>query len=114
MLSGINRLSEKSEVKIKMADRSDYTAANRLIHKGPCIVKNVLVSYTGATYDKATIYDGENDKGKLKAVIVASATVSGNWTPGDGTDFDEGIYVKVGTTIVVTVTYEPESRKDFV
>lgn len=94
-----------------MADASEYTDASRLIHTGPCIVKNVFVNYTGASSAAALIYDGKNANGTLKAKISAGPITNGDWTPGQGTDFHNGIYVTVGTGIVVTVTYVPESRK---
>lgn len=94
--------------------RSDYTAATRLIHKGPCIVKAVHIAGDGENAD-AQIYDGENTQGELKAHIEALSGTSYTWRPGDGTDFDAGIYIVVsGSGAKVTVTYLTESRKDFV
>lgn len=107
-------MSVKSEVKMMQIGRSDYTAANRLIHKGPCIVKSVHIACIGAAGD-CKVYDGENANGELKAHLSALATTGYNWRPGDGTDFDHGIYVVVNaSTTKVTVTYLTESKKDFV
>lgn len=94
--------------------RSDYTAASRLIHKGPCIVKSVHIGSDGANGD-CQVYDGENSNGELKAHLEALSGTSYTWIPGEGTDFDNGIYIAVNaSTTKVTVTFLPESRKDFI
>jgi len=96
-----------------MVGTSEYTHANRIIHKGPCIVKAVHLGADGANGD-CQVYDGLNIKGKLKAHIEALSGMSYTWRPGDGTDFDVGIYIKVNAaTSKVTVTYVPESRRNF-
>jgi hypothetical protein len=104
--------NEKATV-LKVAP-SDYTNASRLIHSGPCIVKCVLVSGDGASGD-CQIYDGSNVNGKLKAHIEVLTGTSYTWCPGEGTDFDYGLYIAVNAaTTKVAVTYLPESRKDFI
>jgi len=93
---------------------SEYTATSRLIHSGPCIVKCVHVAATRMGYN-VYVYDGKSDKGTLKAVLRPSQDGSYTWRPGDGTDFDYGIYIKFeGSYNHVTVTYIPESRKAFI
>lgn len=93
---------------------SEYTNTSRVIHKGPCIVKSVLVAGDGVAGD-CQVYDGLNDKGKLKAFIATYADMSFTWRPGDGTDFDYGLYIAVSAaTTHVTVTFIPESRKAFI
>lgn len=94
--------------------RSDYTAASRLIHKGPCLVKSVHIAGDGENAD-CQVYDGENNKGELKAHLEVTQGRSYTWRPGDGTDFDNGLYVGVsGSGAKVTVTFIPESRKAFI
>lgn len=97
-----------------MADRSDYTNVNRIIHKGPCIVKDVHVtSGVGAGY--CYVLDGVNAQGKYKARLYVLESTSYTWKPGVGTDFEDGIYIIVNDAQTwVTVTYEPESRKGFI
>lgn len=93
---------------------SEYTNTSRLIYPGPCIVKTVHVasSATGGTCD---VYDGVNDSGKLKVHMDIFNGFSYTWRPGEGTDFDYGIYIKVNdVTTSVTVTFIPESRKAFI
>lgn len=93
---------------------SEYTNTSRLIHSGPCIVKSVHVAGEGVVA-ACQIYDGVNASGKLKADVRAYSDMSDTWRPGDGTDFDFGIYVVVSAvTTHVTVTYIPESRKAFI
>jgi len=97
-----------------MVGHSEYTAATKLIHSGPCIVKNVTVAGDGAVGD-CQIYDGYSTSGKLMAHLEVLSGTTFSWMPGDGTDFDQGIYVVVSAaTTKVTVTYVPESRKDFI
>lgn len=97
-----------------MAAPSEYTNASRLIHTGPCIVKSVHVAGDGANGD-AQVYDGRGTNGKLKAHIEVLDKRNYTWRPGDGTDFDQGIYIAVNAnTTKVTVTFVPESRKDFI
>lgn len=92
---------------------SDYTNTSRLIHKGPCIVKTVHVAGDNANGD-CQVYDGENSKGKMKAHIEVLSGTSYTWRPGDGTDFDYGLYIEVNaSTTKVTLTYQPETRKAF-
>lgn len=93
---------------------SEFTNTSRLIHSGPCIVKSVHVAGYGAIAGCA-VYDGVNDKGTLKARLEVLEGTSYTWRPGDGTDFDYGIYIVVkGIHSMVTVTYIPESRKAFI
>lgn len=93
---------------------SDYTNTSRLIHSGPCIIKSVHVAGDGANGD-AQVYDGLNTSGTLKAHIEVLSGTSYTWRPGEGTDFDRGIYIAVNAaTTKVTVTFIPESRKKFI
>jgi len=101
-------------VTIPQVGHSEYITASRCIHKGPCIVKAVHVGCCGGA-DYCRVYDGESNLGKLKAYIALKDGDSYTWRPGDGTDFDYGIYIDVhGTTLHVTVTYTPESWKAFI
>lgn len=93
---------------------SEYTHTSRIIHKGPCVVCCVMLAADGANAD-CQVYDGESAKGKLRAHIEAVTGTTFAWSPGNGTDFDHGIYIAVNAeTSKVTVTYLPESRKHFI
>lgn len=93
---------------------SEYTNTSRVIHLGPCIVKSVHVAATGAAAG-CDVYDGESIKGKLKAHIEVLSGTSYTWRPGDGTDFDRGIYIDaMNVQSEVTVTFIPESPKEFI
>ena len=93
---------------------SDYTNTSRLIHSGPCIVKAVHIAGDGEAAD-CQVYDGLNTLGNFKAHLEVLAGTSYTWRPGDGTDFDYGIYIAVsGSGAKVTVTFNPESRKAFI
>jgi len=93
---------------------SEYTNTNKLIQSGPCIVKTVHLAGDGEAAD-AQVYDGVDTKGKLKAHLEVVQSTSYTWRPGDGTDFDRGLYIAVsGSGAKVTVTFIPESRKAFV
>lgn len=93
---------------------SEFTNTSRVIHKGPCIVCCVMIAGDGAAAD-CQVYDGENDRGTLKAHMEALSGTTFRWQLAFGTDFDNGIYIKVNAnTTKVTVTYTPESRKDFI
>lgn len=102
------------KVKLPRIGPSEITNTSRVIHKGPCIVKAVHVAGDGAGCE-VVIIDGVNSSGKVKAIIIVLSGSSYTWRPGEGTDFDYGIYVNVNaSTTKVTVTYIPESRKDFI
>ena len=93
---------------------SEYTNSSRLIYSGPCIVKAVHVAGDGANGD-CQVYDGLNNLGTLKAHLEVLSGTTFAWLPGEGTDFDHGIYIAVNaSTTKVTVTYIPESRKAFI
>jgi len=93
---------------------SEYTNTSKLIHSGPCIVRTVHIAADGEKAD-AQVYDGFNDKGRFKAHLEVIQGTSYTWRPGDGTDFDQGLYIGVsGSGAKVTVTFIPESRKAFV
>ncbi len=93
---------------------SEYTNKSRVIHKGPCIVCCVMLAADGAAAD-CQVYDGENDKGELKAHLESLEGTTFRWQLTYGTDFDYGIYIAVSSTAAkVTVTYTPESRKQFI
>lgn len=93
---------------------SEYTTTSRLIHSGPCIVKSVHVSCAVAG-GNCSVYDGVNTSGNFKAYMALTANTSYTWRPGDGTDFDYGLYISVNAaTTRVTVTYIPESWKSFI
>jgi len=101
-------------VTLPLIGTSEYTSSSRVIHKGPCIVKAVHVAADGVP-GVCQVYDGLNDLGVLKAWIEGYQGMSYTWRPGDGTDFDLGIYIAVdAATTKVTVTYIPESWKDFI
>lgn len=93
---------------------SEYADSSRLIHSGPAIVKSVHIAADGADGD-CQVYDGVNSSGTPKAHLEALSGTSYTWKPGDGTDFDFGIYLAVNaSTTKVTVTFVPESRKAFI
>lgn len=101
----------KDEVTLPMADRSRYTNKSMVIHSGPCVLKSVHVAGDAAGCE-IDIFDGENSAGEHKAHIQAGTGTSYTWRPGDGSDFDVGIYIWVNaTTSKCTVTYKPKSRK---
>ena len=104
----------ENEVTLPKIAPSDYTNTSRLIHSGPCVVKTVHIAGDGESAD-AQVYDGLNTLGNLKAHLEVLSGTSYTWRPGDGTDFDHGIYIAVsGTGAKVTVTFIPESRKAFI
>lgn len=91
-----------------------FTNSSRVIHLGPCIIKAVHLAAAGANSD-CQVYDGLNSSGELKAYLEALSGTSYTWRPGDGTDFDNGLYIVVSSSFAqVTVTYIPESKKDFI
>jgi len=93
---------------------SDYTNTSRLIHSGPCVVKSVHIAGDEDPGD-CQVYDGVNANGTLKAHLEVLEGTSYTWRPGEGTDFDFGIYIAVNaSTTKVTVTFNPESRKAFI
>lgn len=104
---------------VKMARNSDigitkYASASMLLHKGPCIVKALHIS-NGATAGDVKVYDGENAKGELKAHFDMNTVLCYLWRPGDGTDFNYGIYIAISSaTTRVSMTYIPESRKNYI
>jgi len=92
-------------VQLPLIGASEYTESSRVLHSGPCIVRCVHVSNTAASAGYCKVYDGVNDSGRLKAFIEIWNTSSYQWLPGDGTDFDYGIYVEVSSSdIRVTAT----------
>lgn len=94
-----------------MPDQSEYTNTSRVINTGPCIVKSVHLAGDGEAAN-AQVYDGVNTNGTQKAHIEVVQATSYTWRPGDGTDFDNGIYIAVsGTGAKVTVTFTLESRR---
>lgn len=104
----------KKKVELPLIAPSNYTNTSRVIHLGPCIVKSVHVAGDEARGD-CQVYDGESTGGELKAHIEVPENGSYTWRPGDGTDFDYGLYIAVdAATTKVTVTYIPESRKKFI
>ena len=104
----------KDKVMIPSVAPSKYANASQVIHSGPCIVKSVHVSSSSGT-GHCLVYDGLNTSGKLKARIDTFANFGYTWRPGDGTDFDYGIYLVIDDTNThVTVTFIPESRKAFI
>ncbi|KKM23096.1 hypothetical protein LCGC14_1618680 [marine sediment metagenome] len=97
-----------------MANPSVYTNKSRLIFTGPCLVKTVHVAGDGAVGD-CQVYDGQNANGELKAHIEVLSGTSYEWRPGDGTGFEQGIYIVVNaSTTKVTVTFEPKARKGYI
>lgn len=107
-MNGDNR-SDRERACLPFVAHSEFTNTSRIIHKGPCVVCCIVVAGDGAAAD-CQIYDGENDKGELKAHIEALSGTSFPWRPGTGTDFDRGIYIAVNAaTTKVTVTYTPLS-----
>lgn len=110
---GLSLVDEKKPTLPTVAP-SDYTNTSRLIFSGPCIVKSVHLAGDGENAD-CQVYDGANEKGEQKVHIEVLSGTSYIWRPGDGTDFDYGLYIKVsGSGAKVTVTYIPESRKHFI
>lgn len=104
----------EDKVKLPTVAPSEYTNTSRLIHDGPCIVRTVHIASDGVNAD-CQVYDGFNTSGKLKVHLEALAGTCYAWRPGEGTDFDQGLYIAVNaSTTKVTVTYIPESRKHFI
>lgn len=105
---------DEKRIELPCVAPSEYSNSSRLIHSGPCIVKCVHVAADGANGD-CQVYDGFNNGGKLKVHIEVLSGTSYTWRPGEGTDFDQGIYIAVNAaTTKVTVTYNTESRKKFI
>ena len=104
----------KEKIELPKIAPSEYTNTSRLIHAGPCIVKAVHLAGDGEAAN-CQVYDGLNTLGSLKAHIEVPEGRSYTWTPGDGTDFDQGLYIAVsGGGAKVTVTFIPESRKNYI
>jgi len=102
------------KVELPKIATSEYTTTSRLIHSGPCIVKCIHV-WTPEGGGGCNVYDGYNTSGTLKAHVQPLANSSYTWRPGEGTDFDQGLYLELsGAGNKVTVTYIPESRKAFI
>lgn len=101
-------------VTLPMIAPSEYTNTSRIINSGPCIVKTVHLAGDGENAD-CQVYDGLNNLAKLKAHLEVTQGTSYSWRPGEGTDFDYGLYIAVsGSGAKVTVTYITESRKAFI
>jgi len=102
------------KVTLPIVAPSEYTNTSRLIHSGPCVVKCVHIAGDGVNGD-CQVYDGLSTSGQMKAHLEALSGTSYTWRPGEGTDFDFGIYIVVNAaTTKVTVTYIPLSRKAFI
>lgn len=105
---------DNGKVKMPMIAPSEYMNTSRIIHKGPCIVRSVHIAGDGANAD-CQVYDGLNNLGRLKAHLEVLSGTSYTWRPGEGTDFDYGLYIAVNAaTTKVTATFVPESRKRFI
>lgn len=99
------------KIKLPLISRSDYTNTSRIIHKGPCIIKTVHIAGDGENAD-CQVYDGSSASDSLKVHLEVLSGTSYTWRPGDGTNFDYGLYIGVsGSGAKVTVTFEPRSRK---
>lgn len=97
-----------------MVSPSEYGNSSRVMYIGPCIVKSVHAVGPGSA-GAINIYDGVNANGIKKARIDVLTNAGYTWRPGDGTDFDFGIYIEViEGTVEFTVTYSPESPKKFI
>lgn len=104
----------EDKVEVGGVAHSLYTQTSRLLHRGPCIVKAVHLAGDGANAD-CQVYDGESTADDLKAHLEVLSGTSYTWRPGDGTDFDKGLYIAVNaSTARVTATFIPESRKAFI
>lgn len=78
---------------------------NECIHKGKCIVGNIVISADGVNGD-ADIYDGENDNGERKFHLEALSTTTFGTGASEEKDFDKGIYIKVNaSTTFVSVSF---------
>lgn len=100
--------------KEEYSTRSEYTAANRVLFRGPCKFLDVICAGDGANAD-CQIYDGVNANGELKAHIESLSGTTFGWMPPHHIHFFHGIYVVVNaSTTKVTVTFEPHSRHESV
>lgn len=102
------------KVKLPLIGHTEYALKSRVIHSGPCIVKSIHFNNLSATSGNGSVYDGLNIKGDLKAFVTMLAYTPYPWRPGDGTDFDKGIYISLESGVSASVTYIPESRKNFI
>ncbi len=80
---------------------------NTLIHKGPCIVGNIVISGDGAAGD-CDIYDGENANAERKYHLEVASGYSFAIGAATLKKFNYGIYIVVNAaTTFVTVEYVP-------
>lgn len=94
-----------------MVSASEYTNKSTVIYAGPCVVKSVHLAGDGEAAN-VQVYDGRGTNGKQKVHIEVIEGTSYTWRPGDGTDFDQGVYIAVsGSGAKVTVTFDPIARK---
>lgn len=92
----------------------EYTNASRIIYKGPCEVYSLMLAGDGANVD-CQIYDGLNANGELMAHIEALSGTTFHWSHPHHVQFHTGIYIAVNAANAkVTVTFLPESRKDYI
>lgn len=88
--------------------------ASQVVYIGPCILVSVLISGDGAAGD-CDVYDGTNSNEERKCHLEVPSGESFQWSPGQGTDLDKGIYLAVNAaTTFVTITWIPESWKEFI
>ena len=89
-----------------------HVTANTVIHKGPCIVGNVVCSGEGADAT-CDVYDGDNTSAEKKLHLDALSKTSFGTGAANRGYFRNGIYIVVNaSTTHVSIWYIPLSSAD--
>lgn len=87
----------------------EYTNTSRVIYKGPCIIRCIMLAGDGANVD-CQVYDGVNAQGKMRAHIEALSGTTFHFDPPGGVLFRTGLYIAVNAANAkVTLTLAPVS-----
>jgi hypothetical protein len=77
-----------------MKSRIDYTAASKILHRGPCALQSVTLAGDGADAD-AQIYDGFDTNGRLIAHIEVLSGQTAHIVYPEDIPLERGLYVVV-------------------
>ena len=85
-----------------------WVTQSQAVFYGKGLIKHIVLTATSAGVADITLYEGQDDAGKVLVIVKAAADGTRHVSLGQGLPVSSGLYVKLGSNVEgVLVLWEP-------